>query len=357
MGIHIDKQAARKLLSEAFELATSATPLPAEWALWTRQVARAPSKTYVVALATALLARATDSRVNGLILKESYDDPGAYSARTLAHEVLVPFAWKNGIDLRARGREPLNNQPFFRYDFMDPAARVLKGARASYRFLIATIETANKLSHEHVLLALAALLRERSAVRRLLPAGDLPSLDVDALIGALDTLLGETAEEGKRAQAAAAAVLELVYEDVRTSRVNDPSRHLPGDCHVMVNDTEAIMGVEVKAKPVSQEEPIDFARKLREAGIGRGIYLALATNQNPLDVGMQRHTALIEHQVLLDVKTGMSQLIHEALRWSRLSLEEALGRFPDLLMRRLIELEVQDATIARWSAVCKSVAK
>ena len=180
---------------------------------------------------------------------------------------------------------------------------------------------------------------------------------MDALISAANTLLTETAEEGKRAQAAAAAVLDLVYEDVRTSRVNDPSRHLPGGCHVMVANAGAVMGGEVKAKPVSQEEPVSFARQPREAGVGRGIYLALATNQNALDVEALHWTALLEHQVLLEVKTDMSQLVREPLRWSRFSLEEALGRFPDFLRQRLIELEVQDATIDRWAALCESLAK
>jgi hypothetical protein len=42
------------------------------------------------------------------------DNENAFSARTLCHSVIVPVAAELGISLGVTGREPLNNQPYFR---------------------------------------------------------------------------------------------------------------------------------------------------------------------------------------------------------------------------------------------------
>ena len=51
--------AAKSRLALAFGWATSARPLPAEWTARALEIGRSPSKTYVAALLTAALARAT----------------------------------------------------------------------------------------------------------------------------------------------------------------------------------------------------------------------------------------------------------------------------------------------------------
>lgn len=47
-------------------------------------------------------------------VKVGAEGEGAYSARGLGHGVLVPLAAELGINLGVTGREPLNNQPYFR---------------------------------------------------------------------------------------------------------------------------------------------------------------------------------------------------------------------------------------------------
>ena len=112
MGISLDYGRARSVFLAAIEWAESGRPVPTEWVDRTARVAALESRTYTPMLATALLARATDDRVDALSLKVESGD-AAYSARTLCHNVLVPASVTHGFSLRTTGREPLNNQPFF----------------------------------------------------------------------------------------------------------------------------------------------------------------------------------------------------------------------------------------------------
>ena len=78
------------------------------------------SRTHIAALGTALLAKATNLQVDVFALKVKGGGEGAYSARSLAKEVLAADAPMLGLDLGVTGREPLNNQPYFRYDRIFP---------------------------------------------------------------------------------------------------------------------------------------------------------------------------------------------------------------------------------------------
>jgi SacI restriction endonuclease len=123
VSIKIDMKQARRVLEDAIVRAQGAGQPSAEWVARVRQVRSAPSKTYTPALGTALLARATNDQIDPLALKVT-DHPRSYSARTLAEKILVPTAVEVGIDLVTTSRQPLNNQPFFRYDRIDEMPRV-----------------------------------------------------------------------------------------------------------------------------------------------------------------------------------------------------------------------------------------
>ena len=113
MAIQIDGERARQVLIRASTLAKSDGPVPEQWIQFTRMTSNPTWKTQIALLGTSLLARAVDVRANPFALKADALVDNAYSARTLCHGVLVPFAWENGYDLGVTGREPLNNQPWF----------------------------------------------------------------------------------------------------------------------------------------------------------------------------------------------------------------------------------------------------
>jgi SacI restriction endonuclease len=161
MGITISQSAARQRLAQAFAWASSDKPVPDIWAEFARQTFRMASKTYTPALGTVLLARATDDRVDPLSIKTEYG-PNTYNLRTVGHEVLVPAARTMGFSIRNTGREPLNNQPFFRYDHMSEIHRVRdKSAQAQF---VSGVTKIGELDRDEALAALAAFLRVAIAV-------------------------------------------------------------------------------------------------------------------------------------------------------------------------------------------------
>ena len=119
-------------------------------------ISQAPAKTYMPMLGTALLARATSEWVDTLALKET-SGPNAYSARGLGHEVLVPASVEHGFSIRTTGREPLNNQPFLRYDRVDEVERVR--FPEAHRYLVECLRRVNELSSDDAVSALAAFIR------------------------------------------------------------------------------------------------------------------------------------------------------------------------------------------------------
>ena len=163
MGIRVDKKLAHQRFDDALELARSSASLPQEWIDRTNRIAEVSSMTFTPMLGTALLAKATNDAAGALTLKATAAH-NAYSARGICHDVLVPRCVKEGINIRTTGKEPLNNQPFFRYDVVDRSMRVRASAE-ELDLLVKSLEQADFLRNEDALRAFAAFLRARIGIR------------------------------------------------------------------------------------------------------------------------------------------------------------------------------------------------
>jgi hypothetical protein len=348
VAISVHKARARACLERAVAQAESNDPLPERWTAWTKEIGAAPSRTFTAALGTALLAKATDSRIDPLALKAT-EDPRAYSARTLGHQVLVPASVEFGFDLGATGREPLNNQPFFRYDRIDEMARVHAGARGAHHRLVECLSEVDQLTSSQALDALAAFLRVRTAVAESKAAVDLRavSLSVTRLMDATEVFIAEDPEGGRRGQALVAGVFDVVYGTVRMGRVNDPSRRFPGDVQILAG-TRVLLAAEVRQKPVTLEEVLQFASSVRTAGGGNAVMVALHPDQQPLDRTAVLERAEREHGVLMSVIDSADELIASALMWSEQPINDVLSAIPQAVADRLHEIEVTPAGIRRW---------
>lgn len=356
MGISIDYRLASLRLCEAVEWAESNKAVPDEWVERTARLAELPGKTYTVALGTGLLARATDSRVDVLALKES-SGPNAYSARGLAHQVLVPAAVEFGFDLRATGREPLNNQPFFRYDRIDDMGRVR--FRETHKALVEALREANELDEEAALGALAAFVRQRqAAVASQAPLEfESPALTLGPLMHSVRQFVDEDAEGGKRAQALVAAVFDLVYDEVRTSRINDPSRHFPADVWAFRSgESVPLLAAEVRAKAVTSTEVVRFCQVVAAAGISHAVVVVLAQRHDSLSRPELVERAFREAGVLLTVVEGADELLLSAFSWGGRGLDDMASMLPRRLALRLQELEVRPDTLKRWANLCTEAA-
>ena len=344
MGLTIDRKRARKQLARALELARSDVVLPVDWMARTQRVAQFEDKTCLVVLGTALLATATDDTVDALTLKSRAGNK-AYSARGLAHDVLVPASIDHRFNLRTTGREPLNNQPFFHSDRVDAMPRVKHPEEIEY--LVECLEAAHYLREEEAVQALAAFLRHRIAVTEQAVPIDLghTSADLIRLKDACSHFLNKSAESGKRAQALVAAAFDLVFDDVRTAKVFDPSRKLPGDVQAF-HKLEPVVAVEVRAKAVTYSDAMHFVRAVAAAGFPH----AMIAGVESVDAEVLRLSkeAWEETGVFVTVYTQFSDILLDALAWSRRPLHQLLAEFPKDVVDRLIQLEVKTSSMALW---------
>lgn len=337
--------AAKGRLALGYEWATSPRTVPDAWASRAIEIGRSPSRTYVAALLTAALARATTSEVDAQWLKVT-GDPRSYSARTLCHQVLVPASDLLGFSLGATGREPLNNQPFFRYDRIDGMERVRKGSQVHRDLLVGAVNELNRLDQDDALAAFAAILRTRLPVSServtLRPA----EVSYARLVDAIERLLLDDAEQGRRAQAVVAAAFDLIFDVVRVERVNSPSRHFPGDVVALIDDLPAV-SAEARQKPVKDDDVHRFVRALERADIGRGMIVALAPNPDLSSRAALERWARQEAGVALSIHDSVHGFLMDVVGTAPQGLASLLVAFPDRLARRLKDLE-SPAGLAVW---------
>lgn len=348
MGLTIDKIAAERVFRKALKLARSKTSLPKEWLERTRKIGTSASKTFTPALGTALLAKATNRRVDAFSLREG-EGHKSYSARNLAKEVLVPECVQAGVDIRTTGAEPLNNQPFLRAQRIGLELNVRNNAKDELLYLCETIERADFLENEDALRALAAFLRARlevSAAPEVITLGDRKVTAVE-LGRMLDAFVAGEADGGKVGQALGAAILDLVFDDVRTKRVNDPGAKWPGDVGVF-NEDALVQAVEVKQKAMSASEILQFAQRLMAVSVKRALVLAFDQDAAPLAVEDLVEKARRLYGVELAIFTKPSDLLAEALRWSRRALVTTVAALPERGLKHLQMIEASQGRCEAW---------
>lgn len=176
--------------------------------------------------------------------------------------------------------------------------------------------------------------------------------DLPGIIEAAAAFTEAAPEGGRRGQALVAAALDLVHPDVRTARVNDPSRVLAGD---VVGGTPPVVAVEVKQRAATPTELLQFAERLRGLHI-RAVVAALDPHQPALDVIALSTRAWNDYGVVLEVITGTRGLLQEAFRWSSHNLEYCVQTFPRLFGERLAQLEVSPRTLEGWAELVRALA-
>ena len=351
VGLTIDKRTATERFGDALALARSNDPLPDEWLERTRSVSRARNKTFTPALGTALLAKATDDAVDALSLREDESHKG-YSARSLAKEVLVPCCVRAGIDIRNKGGEPLNNQPFLRAARIGTHLKVKANAVEELKYLVESIERADFLRGRDALMALAAFLRARIEASELgTPIALGPGvLELAQLVAVLDKFLSGDPEGGKVGQAMATAVLDLVFADVKTKKINDPSSKWPGDVGAFDRGTQVLSG-EVKQRPMTDAEILLFAQRLQAAEVHRGLIMAFGQGKEPLDDERLRYRAHRLCGVDLAFYCSAGSMLREAVLFAPQDTPLSLAKFPRCALVRMAELEVSSPRMQEWAAL------
>jgi hypothetical protein len=279
----------------------------------------------------------------------------SYSARSLAKEVLVPCCVRAGIDIRNKGAEPLNNQPFLRADRISTNLNVKANAVEELTYLCECIAAVDFLEDRSALEALAAFLRARleasgKAEPMILGTG---VLDLPELSGALDEFVAGDNEGGKIGQAVVPAILDLVFDDVRTKAINDPSSKWPGDVGAFADGAQ-ILAVEVKQRAFSEAEVLLFAQRLHEIGLHRGFIAAFDQASAPLEQEQLHFQARRLYGVELSFFLKPSAFLVEACRYAPRDVPLSLTAFPHHAVKRMEQLEVSAKRLLEWTSLFAS---
>ena len=361
--MRINRQTASHVVREAAAQLENADDAPA-WMEKVEQLsqlcAAGVSSTHIAFLGTAILAKAVDRHADLFAIKPTHarDNPNAFSARSLCHNVLVPLSAELGFSLGVSGREPLNNQPYFRMTRLDDGTPVHRGAREAFDYLVRLVRELDGVQNEeqarHALRAFI-VVRRRYQPRYVRTEGDV-EITPDRLADVIVRFVEEDSEGGRRAQAVVAGLMDLYAgtDRVESGRINDPSRKYPGDVCVRSATDRSFFekAIEVRDKPVAVSDVHIFARKCIEMSVREAALVIVSAGQQPLD-----QAALTEWAnqlgIGLTIFHGWTEFVAQALFWSQLPKPVAACQAVGSIRERLIGVEVMPEAVRLWQELAR----
>jgi hypothetical protein len=235
-----------------------------------RDCLRSKTKSYRYVLPTQLLAKCVDSSLDCRSLQASFQSPGAFDARTIAHDVIVPFDRKNH-EVLGGSPEPYVNNPL-RCPSVTRQNLARQKNKADWKKLAAVLERVEREKDDlftsnvfgQVLFEIYNLLDE---VKVIYPVPNRISLRETTRL--VETFL-ETRSGGDRLEAVASALFRVIgsrfrlFDDVKRQRVNvaDASSGMVADIECW-NKGKIVLMVEVKDRNltlVQMESKLGIAR-------------------------------------------------------------------------------------------------
>jgi len=257
-----------------------------------------------------------------------------------------------------RNREPLNNQPFFRYDHWTEISAIDRGARPYYDLAIerlGSLESASNPSQE-AMTGLVAFLRDRLAAEGSRVRVDLSgtTFRLTHALSTLDEFLEGGQDRPLRAQALTAAVYDVAHGEqlVESRGLYDPSRHGPGDVRVSDADGSVRIAAETRGKAVSFTDAVIFIDLCAEAGVQRAHLVALVADSQLAREGLARYGAI--HGVLVCVIESTTELVIVTLANVAKPLSDSLSKLPERVAIRLTNHDASAQTLLEWADLCSS---
>jgi hypothetical protein len=355
--IRIDKPAAAALVKKAAVEAAKG-PIDANWEQkiekLSRLCAEGVSKTHIAFLGTSIIAKAIAPTADLFAIKPDHapNNPTAYSARTLSEQVLVPLAAELGFNIGVTGRQPLNNQPYFRMTSLGDDTPVHTGGKAAFDNMVSLVEELQKGSQQQAQAALVAYIavRRRYQPRYGAHSGG-ASISPEQLVTEVTKFVEQNSENGRRAQAIVAGLMDTTVgvERVESGRINDPSRKYPGDvCIRAVDETEGWeKAFEVRDKPVSFSDVQIFAKKCIDMGVRSAAVVMVSAQQTKLD-GTKLASWANDFGIGLTLFYGWQAIISQALFWSHDPTPVSATKAAAFIHERLVAVEVSPAAVELW---------
>lgn len=321
--------------------------------------AQGVSSTHIAFLGTSMLAKAVDGGVDLFAIKPKHAEgnANAYSARSLCHKVLVPLAAELGISIGVTGREPLNNQPYFRMTRLGDGTPVHAGGRAAFDYMVSLVGELHAMKSEHEALApLRAFIavRRKYQPRYATDTGDV-KVTPQSLAVCIARLVSDKSEGGARAQAVVAGLFDVAVgaERVESGRINDPSRNYPGDVCVRAPEGGWEKAVEVRDKAVRAADVHIFVTKCVDMGVREVAIVMAAPGQAQLDDDGLAEWAS-GFGLGLTLFYGWPSLVDQALFWAPAPKPDAATLAVGLIEARLIAVEASPEAVATWQGLTRS---
>jgi hypothetical protein len=358
-GVTLSEEQIRRTLSRADLLARDAgDDLRAKYPGWVDTVhylsGRDCPKTYLPVTAILLTARCMkdSSELDVLDIQQQTSSRG-YAASSIGRH-LIPFATEQGIDLRSKSSQVLNNQPFTFKKNITPGMTDRKPVQFA-RFYEAACAVNELKPHEaHEVLALLFHLSRavaKEAVTFKAALMDWNQARHHFTLWARFT--DENSDNGKVGLVFVASMLELVYGEqaVAMGQNWDPDVTTPGDVQVL-EGLEPWLWTEVKQKPITTGDVQAFCEKVRAVGGGRILYCALANAnyRNNLDHGKLAKLAASESIDLTIVESPSSLM--DLLLPRCPGLPGALvARMAGAMTRRLAQADVSPDACEKFETI------
>lgn len=275
----VDNKTAALILKQAYE---EAAPLSDATASLINEILRGTHKTYRYILVNALLAKATNGKINALALQLADGKGGKFDARSLCHSVVVPFEKLLLPGCLGGSNEPFLNKPArFVSLSMKNAARSGKDKETLENLIniLSSINTSQK-AYDYLKSAMVVLkenheqyLKKFSIGDTLLNVSEFSQLVLDYVYQITDHAMGG------EICALLVAELEQMYlgKDFKVvpHKVNESgaSSKEVGDIDIYDAEGTIVTAIEVKDKNFSEQDVVHAIDKFREAHLSSSLFV------------------------------------------------------------------------------------
>lgn len=276
----LNKNSAERMLYKAYNEAMKGIPQQTRFAPFIDSVVDNTHKTFKYILFTALLSKATDNSVNPLCLQAGSSLSGAYDARTICHNVIVPFEMSVLEKALGGSNEPFLNKPA-RFPELNKTNAVRRGNDQD--LLNALCDNLPQLknskeAYEALVYMLQKLIKIREANKRELSFEIEANYDSPLVISQFLKELIQESFEGESLTLAIAGAYYVLYANkdvtVQVHPVNQcgASSKEISDLDIFSND-ELYVSNELKDKPFSATDIKHAVDKVIVAGGNKLLYV------------------------------------------------------------------------------------
>lgn len=341
-------------LERAHLIAISKKKLPATWIKRTEQLSDSPSVAFIAAVGSVLLAKATNAKVDALVIQTQEGSTGAFNLRGAA-TALGSKKRAFGYDIGSSSdRDPINHGTLVGSPRWDIALdRIREDHKPFFQLILTWLVDVNRMSQQQATEALAAYLRVRRTAARGSAVQQIPAAVTNVpalsdLVKVLDGFVGADSEVGARGMALVAAAFRAAWFQAALPSRNDPRR-----IDIRIERAGAVViGAEVKQIDTTEATADTLAKDAADARIGRAL-LAVLSPGSLIDFDRRAVIRRAEqgHGVVLRITDGSRELLHEALSAGEATTSDFCAALPRVFAEALRDIRVSEQTIGTWAAI------